>query len=181
MPCSPSSASSLPFGNGLAASGGYDPHAPGRHVQVRFQLRGINDRHHEVPSFSLDLALNALLALLGQDLAGRERVTILGDDDQVLARRHVHEERVPHGQHHNQADHEQYAPHDQPATPIAERHAITKRIKCLAHRVSSRRGVRCRVSGVRCRFIQCRVRAVDAQIAVARSPPLRAGPAAALA
>jgi hypothetical protein len=74
---------------------------------------GVDDRQDEVPALAHDLFLNALLALVGQHVPGRQRLAIVGDEDQVLALGHVDEEGVPEHPHQEEADEQDNGPDHQ--------------------------------------------------------------------
>ena len=99
MPCSPVSANRRPAGRGLPPVAVTMPTLPGG-MTVFFSISArIDDRHDKVPAFAEHLALDALLPGLGQHLSRRQRLAVLGDDHQVLARRHVDKEFVPGEDH----------------------------------------------------------------------------------
>ncbi len=78
------------------------------HDRVVLQLRFVIDRRDPVPAFAEHVLLHALLAGVGQHLAGRQRLAVLGDHHQHLARRNVVEEGVPEAAQDHADDHEDH-------------------------------------------------------------------------
>ena len=105
---------------GLAAQRRDDAHLTRRNVRVHFLLGRVDDWQHEVPAFAEHVALDALLAVLGQHVAARQRLAVLGRDHDVLAGPHVDEKCVPTGPHADQRADGDHAPHDQEPAPAAQ-------------------------------------------------------------
>ena len=79
----------------LTAEGRDDPDLASGDRRVGLELPFVGDRHDEMPGLAEDLFQRPFLPRLGEHVPRRQRSTILGEEHQMLSRRHVGEERIP--------------------------------------------------------------------------------------